>query len=91
MNKKEFKKHISTLHDCTMQEAEKVIEMFTGSVTAVLGNGGEVSLTGFGNFSVSQVPARDGYNPKTKEPLKIAAYNHPKFKAGKKLKDACNE
>jgi hypothetical protein len=27
MNKSEFKKHISTIHDCTQLEADKVIDM----------------------------------------------------------------
>ncbi|MBN8523248.1 MAG: HU family DNA-binding protein [Rickettsiales bacterium] len=50
----------------------------------------EISLIGFGNFSVSKIEARTGRNPRTGEELKIAAYNQPKFKAGQKLKAAVN-
>ena len=38
-----------------------------------------------------KVEARTGRNPRTGEALQIAAYNQPKFKAGQKLKDACNK
>jgi DNA-binding protein HU-beta len=90
MNKSEFKKHISTIHNCSQQEADKVINMFTDSITAALAKGNKVSLIGFGNFSVAKVAAREGRNPRTAEPIKIAACNQPKFKAGQKLKDTCN-
>jgi nucleoid DNA-binding protein len=64
--------------------------MFTSSVINALGKSEEISLVGFGNFSVSKMVARDGRNPRTGEALKIAAYNKPKFKADQKLKDAAN-
>ena len=74
----------------TKVEAEKVIDMFTSSVIDAIATGNEISLIGFGNFSVSKVAARDGRNPRTGATLKIAAYNQPKFKVGQKLKDAVN-
>ena len=90
MNKGEFVNHIAEQHTCTKVEAEKVIDMFTSSVIDAIGDGNEISLVGFGNFSVSKVAARDGRNPRTGEVLKIGAYNQPKFKVGQKLKDAVN-
>lgn len=90
MNKGEFINYISEQHSCTKIEAEKTINMFTSSVIDALGKGNEISLIGFGNFSVSKVAARDGHNPRTGKSLKIDAYNQPKFKVGKKLKDTVN-
>jgi len=90
MNKADFVKHIAELHQCTQVEAEKTIDIFTSSVIDAIGKGNEISLIGFGNFSVSKVAARAGRNPSTGEPLEIAAYNQPKFKIGQKLKDAVN-
>jgi nucleoid DNA-binding protein len=90
MNKGEFVSYIAEQNNCTKVEAEKVIDMFTSSVIDAIGDGNEISLIGFGNFSVSKVAARDGRNPRTGEALKIAAYNQPKFKVGQKLKDAVN-
>ncbi|MCP5378574.1 MAG: HU family DNA-binding protein [Rickettsiaceae bacterium] len=91
MNKSEFITHIADQHKCTKIEAEKVIDTFTSSVINVMGQGKEISLLGFGNFTVSKVAARTGRNPRTGQELKIAAYNQPKFKVGQKLKDAVNK
>ena len=90
MNKGEFISFIADKHSTTKAEAEKVIDMFTSSVIGALGTGNEVSLVGFGNYSVSQVASRPGRNPRTGETIQINAYNQPKFKVGQKLKDACN-
>lgn len=90
MNKAEFVSFMANNNGCTKAEAEKVIDMFTGSVISALEKGESISLVGFGSFSVQAIAGRDGRNPRTGEPLKIAPYNQPKFKVGQKLKDACN-
>ena len=90
MNKGDFIAYISDKHDVTKIEAEKIIDMFTSSAIGALGQGDEISLVGFGSFSVSKVAARDGRNPQTGEALKIKAYNQPRFKVGQKMKDAVN-
>ena len=46
---------------------------------------------GFGNFEVSERPAREGRNPRTGETMTIAASKTPKFKPGKALKDEINK
>jgi DNA-binding protein HU-beta len=91
MNKTEFITHISEQHQCTKVDAEKIIDMFTSSVIDAMGQGKEISLLGFGNFTISKIAARNGRNPRTGTALKIAAYNQPKFKVGSKLKEACNK
>ncbi|MCP5363356.1 MAG: HU family DNA-binding protein [Rickettsiaceae bacterium] len=91
MNKTEFVKHIAQQHNCSQVEADKIINMFTSSVIDALSKGNEISLIGFGSFSVQKVEAREGRNPRTGNTLKIAAYNQPKFKVGQKLKDAVNK
>ena len=63
--------------------------METG-VIDTLANGGQVTLTGFGVFSVKDRAARTGRNPKTGEEIQIAASKVPTFKAGKGLKEAVN-
>jgi len=90
MNKIEFVKHISGQHNCTQVKSEKALDMFVSSAIAVLGEGDEISLVGFGNFSVSKVAARTGRNPKTGEAIEISARNQVKFKVGKTLKDVVN-
>jgi DNA-binding protein HU-beta len=48
-------------------------------------------LVGFGNFGINKIAARRGRNPRTGLSLDIPGYNQPRFKVGKKLKDAVNK
>ena len=91
MNKSEFEKYIPEKHSITQKEAGNIIDTFTSSVISALSEGNEISLIGFGNFSVSEVAARAGRNPKTGAAIQIAAYKQPRFKVGQKLKDAVNK
>ena len=91
MNKSEFVKHIANQQNITQDEASNIIDTFTSSVISVLGEGNEIQLIGFGSFSVSEVAARAGRNPKTGEVIQIPAYKQPRFKVGQKLKDAVNK
>lgn len=50
--------------------------------------GESVSIAGFGTFSVKERAAREGRNPRTGEPITIAATKVASFKAGKGLRDA---
>ena len=55
-----------------------------------LKKGEKVQLVGFGTFELSERAAREGRNPRTKEPITIPASTVPVFKAGKALKDMMN-
>ena len=66
------------------QVLNSILNTITGAVTA----GDKVTLIGFGTFSVSARPARDGRNPQTGETIQIPAKKIVKFKAGSKLTDA---
>ena len=90
MNKGNFVSFIADKNSCTKAEAERVVDMFTSSVIGALGEGNDISLVGFGSFSVSDVAARSGRNPRTGETIQIKAYRQPRFKVGQKMKDACN-
>ena len=90
MNKIELIDLIANQNDCSKAEAEKAVNYFTHGIIEAVSQGNDVSLVGFGNFTISAVEARKGINPKTKEPLQIEAYNQVRFKVGQKLKDAAN-
>lgn len=90
MNKAELIDFISRQNDCSKVEAEKAVNLFTNGIVGAVSEGNDISLVGFGNFTINAVAARTGINPKTKEPLKIEAYNQVRFKVGQKLKDAGN-
>ena len=69
-------------------EATKAVETILESIMKTVAKGQEVRLVGFGTFTVSKRAARQGRNPRTGAPLKIAAGKFPKFKAGKGFKEA---
>lgn len=91
MNKSDFEKYIAEKHSITQKEAGNIIDTFTSSVISALGEGEEIQLVGFGGYSVSEVKAREGRNPSNGETIQIAAYKQPRFKVGKKMKDAVNK
>ena len=88
MNKNELIEQIAVSADITKTKAGLALDAFIEAVTNSLKKGEEVSLVGFGTFAVSERAERTGRNPQTGEAIKIAASKQPKFRAGKKLKDA---
>ena len=90
MNKADLIERMASDADISKAAAERALESFTTSVQSTLKKGGTVALVGFGSWSVTKRAARTGRNPKTGEPLKIAARKAPKFTPGKALKDALN-
>ena len=46
----------------------------------------EVQLVGFGTFDIATRAARRGFNPYTRQPMKIRAMKTIRFKAGLALK-----
>lgn len=88
MTKEELVAKIAKEAKVTKVQAHKSLNSFFDGVTNALKRGKRVSFVGFGTFSVSKRKARTGRNPQTGEPLRIAAAKVPRFKAGKRLKDA---
>ena len=91
MNKTELVAAVAEQAGLSKKDAEAAVKAFTDVVAEALKAGDKIQLVGFGTFEVQHRAAREGRNPLTKETIKIAASNAPKFKAGKALKDAVNE
>ena len=87
-SKGEFEAMVAEKAGLSKTAAKQAVDAFIASVTDIVKNGDAVSFTGFGKFEVTERAARDGRNPKTGEPMKIAASKSPKFSAGKLLKEA---
>lgn len=90
MTKADLVKAVSEKAGLSSVAAEKAITAFISSVEEELKSGGSVTLVGFGTFKLSNRAARTGRNPKSGETISIPASKLPVFRAGKKLKDACN-
>ena len=90
MNKSELLAAMAAKSGLSQADAGKALTAFCDVVGKTLGQGGEVQITGFGSFGVSERAARTGRNPQTGATLQITALRTPKFKAGKALKEAVN-
>ncbi len=66
--------------------AERAIEAVLAAVKRGLRRDKEVSLVGFGTFALAVRPARNGYNPHTRQPMKIRAVKTIRFKPGAELR-----
>ena len=88
MNKTELAGQIAERAGMSAAEAGRVLDATLQSIETALASGDEVTITGFGKFSVAERAARQGVNPATGEPMAIAASRAPRFSAGARLKDA---
>jgi len=76
--------------DITKTSATDAVNTVFDTIKKALAAGHSVNVAGFGSFNVKQRKARIGRNPKTGDPIQIAASKAATFKAGKALKDAVN-
>lgn len=90
MNKSELIEKIAQTADLNKAAAGRAVEAMLNIIADSLRSGDNVTLSGFGTFTVSNRRERTGRNPQTGQPITIAAMKSPKFKAGKGLKDALN-
>lgn len=88
MKKQDFIKVVATKSGLSQDAVTKTLTSMIDVITSELKKGGEVNITGFGAWKVSQRAARNGVNPKTKEKMTIPATKTPVFRSGKTLKES---
>ena len=88
MNKAEFVDKLAEKGKITKKLATEAIEMIFDTMAEWLVAGEEISVPGFGKFSVIVRQARTGLNPQTKQKIKIPEKKAPKFSAAKSLKES---
>lgn len=86
MTQSDLIKDIAARTDTTQKSAKAFLDAFVESVQDSLRRGESVALPGFGTFRVAQRAARAGRNPRTGEPLQVAARKAPVFTAGTALR-----
>ncbi len=87
MNKTDLIAQVARDADISKAAAGRAVNSVFEEITQALAKGEEVGIVGFGTFSASERPARQGRNPQTGETIQIQATRIPKFKAGKHLKE----
>lgn len=88
MTKKELVEFVMG-HDEELSKAqsERIVSLIFNKISDSLSKGHEVSIAGFGKFSLTVRPAREGINPATKEKIQIQSSKNIKFKIAKQLKE----
>ena len=88
MNKAELVEEVQKLlgDETSKASAERATDAVLAAVGRGLKRDNEVQLVGFGGFSVTTRAARRGFNPHTKQPMKIRAMKTIRFKAGAALR-----
>ena len=85
MNKAELVDAMASEAKITKADASRALEAFMVVTSKTLKKGERVALIGFGTYTVAKRSARNGRNPQTGKPIKIAAKRVAKFKAGAEL------
>lgn len=88
MNKNELVEKVADTTGTTRAASGAAVDAVFDAITTALRQGERVQLTGFGTFETRDRKARTARNPRTGEPIYVAASKAPAFKAGKALKDA---
>ncbi|MDR3194733.1 MAG: HU family DNA-binding protein [Tannerella sp.] len=88
MNKTDLVSAVAAKAVLTKTDAKKAVEAVLEAVSEELGQGGKVSILGFGTFSVATKAARKGVNPQTKQVIDIPARKVVRFKVGAGLASA---
>ncbi len=88
MRKPELAAAVAAKANLSKEKANEVITAITDEITKAMARKEEVSLIGFGTFSIRNRSARTGKNPQTGAVIQIPASQTVGFKAGKALKDA---
>jgi len=83
MNKSDLIEAMADAADISKSAAGRALDGLTDAIAVALKNGENISLIGFGTFSVKERAARTGRNPQTGATIKIKASKSPSFKAGK--------
>ena len=90
MNKGDLIDAVCTETGLSKADAARAVESVFSVITGVLKQGEQISLVGFGTFTVKTRAARTGRNPRTGETVKRAASKTARFRVGEGLKSALN-
>ena len=85
MTRTDLINEIASSVELTKADTTQVVVAYERIVAQALSKGNDVSLIGFGKFSVGKRKARNGRNPHSGKKMKIPAKRVVKFRVGKRL------
>ena len=86
MNKKTLIKKLAQKNNTHNTEMKTIVESLFDIIKQELIEGKEVSIVGFGSFSIKKRQARVGRNPNTGATIQLPEINTPYFNPSTKLK-----
>ena len=90
MNRADIAAIVATQAALPKATADRAVSALFTAIGDALARDEAVAIAGFETFSTRSRSARQGRNPRTGEPVAIAASRAPAFNAGKKLSDTVN-
>lgn len=87
MNVTDLAKGVAEATGTSDADAKKAVTAVFDQIATAAAQGEEVSINGFGKFTVKDRPERQGRNPSNGEAITIAASKKISFAAAKGLKD----
>lgn len=90
MTKAELIAHVAAETSVTRATADRLVGAVFSAIGDALAADEPVTVAGFGKFTTRSRAARQGRNPRSGEPVDIAASKAPSFKPAKALRDAVN-
>lgn len=88
MTKTDLAAQVAANTEMSKKDAERAVNAVVEALSKALANGEKITISGFGTFEVRERAERPGINPRTREPITIAASRSIVFKPGKTLKDS---
>src|SRR5271170_3497495 len=79
MNRSQLVEEIASTTGLTKRQAEEAVDAFVGTIGDQVRSGTKVTIYGFGSFNPTARKARTGRNPRTGQPVKIAASKGIRF------------
>jgi integration host factor subunit beta len=71
----------------TTKDVELSVSLILDSLSHTLASGDRIEIRGFGSFTLSYRPSRQGRNPASGDTVQVPAKYLPKFKVGTALRD----
>ena len=91
MNKTQLIDAVSKATELKKRDVEAIVENLLDTIADEVAKGEKVQIMGFGNFERRENKERTVKNPRTGEPIQVAASKSPFFSASKVFKDKVNQ
>ena len=90
MNKTDLIKSIANKAGISLKDATAAVEAYHETVAKALKAGDKVAISNYGTYEIKQKAERQGFDPRIRQHVTIAASKVPVLKFGKSFKDLFN-